>query len=73
MTHADLGGLSDKTWNEIVVDGRGNAYVNGVAGPIALVGPDGSVRQGADGLAFPNGMAVTPDNATLNARRVARP
>ena len=32
---------------------------------IALVTPDGSVRQVADGVAFPNGMVVTPDNATL--------
>jgi sugar lactone lactonase YvrE len=32
---------------------------------VALVIPDGSARQVADGLAFPNGMAVTPDNATL--------
>jgi sugar lactone lactonase YvrE/ribosomal protein S18 acetylase RimI-like enzyme len=64
-TYADLRALSDKTWNEIVVDGRGNAYVNGVAGTLALVAPDGSVRQVADSLAFPNGMAVTPDNATL--------
>ena len=30
MTHADLSGLSEKghPWNEIVVDGRGNAYIN---------------------------------------------
>src|SRR5215813_6900820 len=34
---ADLRGFSDNTWNEIVVDGRGNAYVNGVAGVTALV------------------------------------
>ena len=27
-TYADLAGLSDKPWNELVVDGRGNAYVN---------------------------------------------
>jgi sugar lactone lactonase YvrE/ribosomal protein S18 acetylase RimI-like enzyme len=65
VTHADLCGLSDKTWNEIVVDGRGKAYVNGVAGTIAMVGPDGPLRRAADGLAFPNGIAVTPDNATL--------
>jgi sugar lactone lactonase YvrE/ribosomal protein S18 acetylase RimI-like enzyme len=65
VTHADLRSVSDKTWNEIVVDGRGNTYVNGVAGAIALVAPDGSLRGVADGLAFPNGMAVTPDNATL--------
>ncbi len=76
VTHADLTGLSDKPWNEIVVGGRGNAYVNGggfdlmagkpfAPGIIALVAPDGSVRQVADGIAFPNGMAVTPDNSTL--------
>jgi hypothetical protein len=28
VNHANLGGL-DRGWNEIVVDGRGNAYVNG--------------------------------------------
>ena len=75
-TYADLNGLSDRGWNEIVIDGRGNAYVNGpgfdmmsgeafAPGVIALVTPNGAVRQVADGLAFPNGMAVTPDNATL--------
>ena len=53
----------DSVFNEIVVDGRGNAYVNG--GTIALVTLDGSARQVADGLEFGNGMAVTPDNATL--------
>src|SRR5262249_35141865 len=26
VTHADLTGLSTHKWNEIVVDGRGNAY-----------------------------------------------
>jgi sugar lactone lactonase YvrE len=65
VTHADLRGLSEKAWNEIVVDGRGNAYINGGPGIIALLTPDGSVRQVADGIAFPNGMAVTPDNSTL--------
>jgi sugar lactone lactonase YvrE len=72
--YADLGGLSDHAWNDIVLDGRGNAYVNNIGfefggefapGLIALVTPDGSARQVADGLAFPNGMAVTPDNSTL--------
>jgi sugar lactone lactonase YvrE len=62
ITHADLRSLSDKFWNEIVVDGRGNAYINGSPGIVALVTPDCSVRQVADGIAFPNGMAVTPDN-----------
>ena len=74
VQHADLSALSDD-WNEIVVDGRGNIYVNGRCdfdpgdgdppGIIALVTPDGSVRQVADGIAFPNGMIVTPDNSTL--------
>jgi sugar lactone lactonase YvrE len=75
VTHADLTSLSDHAWNEIVVDGRGNAYINNIGfefpggefatGIIALVTPDGSARQVADGVAFPNGMVVTPDNATL--------
>ncbi len=76
VTHADLSGLSDRGWNEVVVDSRGNAYVNGggfdlmagerfAPGIVALVTPDGSARQVADGIAFPNGMAVTPDNSTL--------
>ncbi len=75
MTHADLTGLSDHGWNDIVVDGRGNAYVNNIGfdfpggefspGVIAVVSPDGSARQVADAVAFPNGMVVTPDNSTL--------
>ena len=76
VTHADLTGLSDLGWNEIVADGRGNIYVNGAGfdlmageefapGIIALVSPDGAARRVADGIAFPNGMAVTPDNSTL--------
>jgi sugar lactone lactonase YvrE len=68
VTHADLSGLAG-IWNEIVVDGRGNVYINGgdfdAPGIIALVTPDGSARQVAAGIAFPNGMAVTPDNKTL--------
>jgi sugar lactone lactonase YvrE len=32
---------------------------------VALVTPDGSARQVADGIAFPNGMIVTPDDSTL--------
>jgi sugar lactone lactonase YvrE len=75
-THFGLNDLSEYGWNEIVIDGRGNTYVNNICfdfmagaefapGIIALVTPDGSVRQVADGIAFPNGMAVTPDNSTL--------
>jgi len=75
VTHADLRILS-RGWNEIVVDGRGNTYVNAsgfdlmagetfAPGIIALVARNGLVRQVADGFAFPNGMAITPDNAKL--------
>src|SRR3954454_25212258 len=75
VRHADLAAVSTKPWNDIVVDGRGNAYVNSIGfdfsggefapGFVVLVRPDGSVQRVAEGLAFPNGMAVTADNATL--------
>ena len=65
VTHVDLRSISNQFWNEIVVDGRGNTYVNGGPGIIALVTAAGSVRQVANGIAFPNGMAITPDNRTL--------
>jgi sugar lactone lactonase YvrE len=58
-----------------VVDADGNAYVNNTGfdfpgaefapGSIVLVAPDGEARQVADGVAFPNGMAITPDGRTL--------
>jgi sugar lactone lactonase YvrE len=74
VRHADLSAVADD-WNEIVVDGRGHIYVNGGCdfepgegdppGVIALVTPDGSGCRVADAIAFPNGMAVTPDNSTL--------
>ncbi|WP_028923289.1 SMP-30/gluconolactonase/LRE family protein [Pseudonocardia acaciae] len=62
--------------NEIVVDGRGNIYLNGadfnfVAGAppepgyIKLVTPDGRLRQVAGDIQFPNGMVITPDDRTL--------
>jgi sugar lactone lactonase YvrE len=75
VTHADLTQLAAPPWNDIVVDGRGHAYVGCTGfefpggefapGIIALVTPDGAVRQVADDVAFPNGIAVTPDNETL--------
>jgi sugar lactone lactonase YvrE len=76
VRHADLSGVASLGWNEIVVDGRGNIYLNSInfeflagakptSGIIALVTPDGSARQVAGDLAFPNGMVVTPDNKTL--------
>ena len=77
VTHADLATVSTPpAGNELVVDARGNAYVNGggfnlaagepfAPGIIALATPDGSARQVADGLAFPNGMLISDDGETL--------
>jgi sugar lactone lactonase YvrE len=76
VTHADLTGLAGPhAYNDIAADGRGNAYVNNIGfdfpggepapGVIVVATPDGSARPVADGVMFPNGMAVTPDDATL--------
>lgn len=62
VTLADLSSLGE-VFNEIVVDTKGNAYVNGDT--IVLVTPDGSAHKVADGIEFGNGMAITPDNSTL--------
>jgi sugar lactone lactonase YvrE len=73
VSYADLGRPG---WNDIVVDGRGNAYVNRAGfnpmageevrpGFVCQVAADGSVREVADDIAFPNGMTVTSDNSTL--------
>ena len=76
VQHADVSAVFTRGCSEIVVDGRGNIYVNSIefdflgggeptGGAIALITPDGAVRRVAGDLAFPNGMVVTPDNATL--------
>jgi sugar lactone lactonase YvrE len=75
VTHADLSTLCDRPWNEILVGARGSVYLNSIGfrfgheefrpGIIALVSADGTIRQVAEGLAFPNGMVITPDGKTL--------
>jgi len=75
LTHADLSHLSRYPWSDMVVDGRGNAYLGNLGfnfpggefapGILVLVTPDGEARPVAEGCAFPNGMVVTPDNSTL--------
>jgi sugar lactone lactonase YvrE len=76
VTHADLGGLTEFGLNEIVVDDRGNVYVNSpgfdlmgggepAPGIVAVLRGDGSAERVADGVAFPNGMAITPDGGIL--------
>jgi len=70
VIHAEQGA------NEIVVDARGNIYLNGAdfnfvgggapkPGYVKLVTPDDRLRHVADDIQFPNGMVITPDNRTL--------
>ncbi|SHF70369.1 Sugar lactone lactonase YvrE [Kaistia soli DSM 19436] len=73
--HADLSPLSAKPWNEIVVDATGRAYVNTIGfdfpggafrpGLVASVSLEGEVRLEAEDVAFPNGMAISPDGRML--------
>lgn len=64
-TVADLNLIGSPPFNELVVDARGNAYVNGGPGAVVCVAADGRVTQVADGLRWPNGMAVVDDGRTL--------
>src|SRR5207244_2001992 len=77
VEHADLSSLVSADCNDMVVDGRGNAYV-GNAGfdlrerppkvrpaEVVLVTPDGAARVVDDEVVFPNGSVVTPDGTTL--------
>ncbi len=69
-------GATGEGWNEIVVDPLGNTFVNAPgfdlmggeeprAGHVAVVRPDGSSRQVATDVWFPNGMAVIGGGSTL--------
>jgi sugar lactone lactonase YvrE len=75
--YADLSGIASGTIDDMIVDGLGRAYVGdlgfdlpppsdrGAVGRILLVMPDGASRVVADGLRFPNGIAVSADNSRL--------
>lgn len=75
--YADLSGVVSKgAINEIVVDAHGHSFVNDsgydmmagedpAPGSIVCVTPDGNARKVADDIHFGNGMAITPDGATL--------
>ena len=76
VAHADLGELATFHCNDMVVDGKGRAWVgnfgfdlHGGAAPTATVlirvDPDGSVHCAAENVMFPNGCVITPDGATL--------
>lgn len=77
VTHVDLAPVATPPWNEVVVDGQDNAYVNNIGfefpggqlapGFVALASANGSVRRVAEDLWFPNGMLLTGDGSTLIA------
>lgn len=73
---ADLSAFASGNCNDMLVDPVGRAYVGnfgydliGGAEPapaeLVMVDVDGSVRQVADGLWFPNGMVLSLDRSTL--------
>jgi sugar lactone lactonase YvrE len=75
--YADLSGVAKGTIDDMIIDGLGRAYVGdlgfdlppppdrGPVGRITLVMPDGSARVVADGLRFPNGIAISADHRRL--------
>jgi sugar lactone lactonase YvrE len=75
--YADLSDIATGTIDDMIVDGLGRAYVGdlgfdlpppegrGAVGRIIVVTPDGATRVVADGLRFPNGIAVSADNSRL--------
>jgi sugar lactone lactonase YvrE len=77
LPYADLSGIAAGTIDDMIVDGLGRAYVGdlgfdlppppdrGAVGRILLVMPDGAIRVVAEGLRFPNGIAVSADNRRL--------
>jgi sugar lactone lactonase YvrE len=75
--YADLSQLATGTIDDMITDGIGRCYVGdlgfdlppppdrGAVGRIILVQPDGEMRVVADGLRFPNGIAVSDDHSRL--------
>jgi sugar lactone lactonase YvrE len=77
LLYADLSQLAAGTIDDMIVDGLGRCYVGdlgfnlppppdrGAVGRILLVLPNGGARVVADGLKFPNGIAVSADDNRL--------
>src|SRR6267142_2803544 len=75
--YADLSAIATGTIDDMIINGLGRAYVGdlgfdmppppdrGADGRIILVMPDGSARVVAEGLRFPNGIAVSADHRRL--------
>ena len=74
--HADLSKLATWHCNDMVVSSSGHAYVGNFGFDLdgraefcktvmVHVTPEGDVSVGADGLSFPNGSVITPDEKTL--------
>jgi sugar lactone lactonase YvrE len=75
--YADLSGIAAGTIDDMIIDGLGRAYIGdlgfdmppppdrGAPGRIILVMPDGAARVVAEGLRFPNGIAVSADSSRL--------
>ena len=67
-TIAELGPMVPANLGDMVIDGRGRAYVGAQAregGAIVRIDPDDTATVVADALDFPNGMVVTPDQSTM--------
>ena len=76
VVHADIWEHCDGHANDMVVAPNGNAYVGNFGfdlmggadhkhAALILVKPDGKSQIVAEGLAFPNGMAISADQKTL--------
>jgi sugar lactone lactonase YvrE len=75
--HADLSSIAAGTIDDMIVDARGGAYVGdagfdllkgpkpGALGRILFVPPDGACRVVAEGLDFPNGIAISGNGKRL--------
>jgi sugar lactone lactonase YvrE len=74
--HADLSAVAAGPCNDMVVAADGTAYVGNFgfdrnageefrAATLAIVSPDGTVREGPAGLDFPNGTVIDPTGSQL--------
>jgi len=74
--HADLSALAAFHCNDMVVDAKGRGYVGNFGynlytdepqkpANLVMVSPEGKASVAADGLVFPNGAVITPDEKTL--------